>query len=278
MVAKVRNHFLVIITDLDGTLLDQRTYSYEPSLPAVVRLRELNYPLVLCSSKTAAEIIALQGELGLKDPFICESGGAIYLPQNCFPEPIAAMRPRRRFDVIEFGKRIFYLRQALQETAKDCGATVQSFGTMTFQEIMLRTGLTLDQAIHARQREYDEPFFIDAGDEARFLTALQEQGLTITKGDRFYHLTAGHDKGGAVRVLLGHYRRHYPSLRAIGLGNSANDLALLREADIAVLVRNPDGQWDAEVTTHLPNVQRTDGIGPVGWREAIENLLDSSGL
>ncbi len=275
MVAQVRDPFFVVITDLDGTLLDQRTYSYEPSMPAIARLRELNYPLVVCSSKTAAEIIELQGKLGIKDPFICESGGAIYLPQNYFAEPIAATRPRQRFDVIEFGKRIFYLRQALQETAKNCGATVQSFGTMTFQEIMFRTGLTLDQAIHARQREYDEPFFIDAGDEQTFLTALREQGLTITQGDRFYHVTAGPDKGEAVGVLLAHYRRHYPSLRAIGLGNSANDLSLLRESDIAVLVRNPDGCWDTEVTTHLPSVQCTDGIGPVGWREAIDKILNA---
>lgn len=274
MPAELKDKTVVVITDLDGTLLDQRTYSYESSLAAVARLRAQEIPLVLCSSKTAAEIIPLQRELGLKDPFICESGGAIYLPQNYFSLPIAAMHSRGLFDVIEFGKRIFYLRQALQETAQVCGATVRSFGTMTFQEIMFRTGLTLDQAICARQREYDEPFFIDSEDEGTLLTALRASGLTVTKGDRFYHLTAGHDKGEAVKVLLDLYRRQYPSLLAVGLGNSANDLPLLQRTDIAVLVRNPDGGWDAEVTTHLPSAKRTDGIGPDGWREAIDNLLD----
>lgn len=274
MLAELKEKSLVVITDLDGTMLDQRTYSYEQSLPAIEKLREAGIPLILCSSKTAAEIIPLQRELKLKQPFICESGGAIYLPQKYFRFPIADLKPRRLVDVIEFGNRILYLRQALQEVAHACGATVRSFGTMTFQEIMFRTGLTLDQAIQARQREYDEPFFIDAGNEETLQAALRARRLTVTKGDRFYHLTGGHDKGNAVKVLLDHYRRLYPSLLAIGLGNSANDLPLLRQTDIAVLVRNPDGSWDAEVITHLPSVKRTDGIGPDGWREAIDNLLD----
>ena len=274
MPAELKEKFLVVITDLDGTLLDQQTYSYESSLAAVARLRAQEIPLVLCSSKTAAEIIPLQRELGLKDPFICESGGAIYLPRSYFPFRIAAMKPRRLLDVIEFGKNIFYLRQALQETAQGCGVAVKSFGRMTFQEIISHTGLTLDQAIYARQREYDEPFFIDSGDEEALLAALRGSGLTVTKGDRFYHLTAGHDKGEAVKVLLDHYRHQYQSLLAVGLGNSANDLSLLQQMDIAVLVRNPDGGWDAEVTTHLPSVKRTNGIGAKGWHEAIDNLLE----
>lgn len=274
MPAELKEKSLVVITDLDGTMLDQRTYGYEQSLAAIEKLRKAAIPLVLCSSKTAAEIIPLQRELEIKQPFICESGGAIYMPRNYFPFEIAALKPRRLLDVIEFGKRIFHLRQALQETAQACGATVKSFGTMTFQEIIFRTGLTLDQAIQARQREYDEPFFIDAGDEQALVAALRAHGLTVTKGDRFFHLTAGHDKGDAVKTLLGHYRRQYPSLVSIGLGNSANDVPLLRQTDIAVIVRNPDGSWDAETTAQLPAVRRADGIGPAGWREAIDRLLE----
>jgi mannosyl-3-phosphoglycerate phosphatase len=147
---------------------------------------------------------------------------------------------------------------------------------MTFQAIMSRTGLTLEQAIQARQREYDEPFFIDTGDGNTLLTALRANGLTVTRGDRFFHVTGGHDKGGAVKTLLGYYRRQHPSLFVLGLGNSANDLSLMRETDMPVLVRNLDGSWDAEVTTRLPTVKRTDGIGPAGWREAIDSLLDPS--
>jgi len=274
MTVKLEGKVLVVITDVDGTLLDQQTYHFESSLPAVARLRELKFPLVLCSSKTAAEILSLQRELQLKEPFICESGGAIYLPHGYFPFPIAALKSQRHMNVIEFGKRIFYLRQALHDTAQRCGATVTCFGTMSFREIMLRTRLSLDQAIQARQREYDEPFLIESGDGAKLCAELQAQGLTITKGDRFYHLTGGHDKGHAVKELLALYRRQYPSLVAVGVGNSANDLPLLRETDIPVTIRNPDGHWDTQVVESLPEVQRSEAIGPEGWREAIDNILN----
>lgn len=263
----------IFITDLDGTLLDQRTYRYELSLPAVQELREREIPLILCSSKTAAEMIRLRGELGLKDPFICENGGAIYLPSGYFHFPILGTKPKRTFEVIEFGTDVYRLRRALRQVSRGGHITVRSFGNMTFHEIMARTGLTMDQAVYARQREYDEPFLVDAGDEATLLAALQENGLTVIKGDRFHHLTGGHGKGEAVRKLLELYRRQCGSLSAIALGNSANDLAMLRETDRAVLVRNPDGTWDAELMKELPGALRTGAVGPRGWREAIEKIL-----
>jgi mannosyl-3-phosphoglycerate phosphatase family protein len=267
----------IVITDLDGTMLDQRTYSYEHSLPAIEKLQERQIPLILCSSKTAAEITRLWRELRLAHPFICENGGAIYLPRNYFPFPIAAVKPRSLFDVVEFGAAILDLRAALRQAACRCDVKVKSFGTMTLGEIIFRTGLTMDQAIYARQREYDEPFLIGAGAEESLLTALRERGFMITRGDRFYHLTAGHDKGEAVESLLNLYRRQYGSLVSVGLGNSANDLPMLRETGLAVLVRNPDSTWDAEITKHLANVERTDAIGPRGWREAIDAILDRFG-
>ncbi|MBI1997908.1 MAG: HAD-IIB family hydrolase [Deltaproteobacteria bacterium] len=273
MQSQVNKKKIVVITDLDGTLLDQNTYSYELSLPAVERLRARGVPLVFCSSKTQSEILLLWRALRLKDPFICENGGAIYFPRRYFEFPVAGLKPKRLFDVIEFGKDVAHLREALQQAARSGGFTVKSFGAMTFHEIMFRTGLTMDQAVYARQREYDEPFFIESGDAEKLMAALREKGLAITKGDRFYHLTGGHGKGEAVKKLLDLYRRQCGCLVSVGLGNSANDLAMLCETDIAVLIRNPDRSWDSEVIKHLPNVERTDSIGPQGWREVIDKIL-----
>jgi mannosyl-3-phosphoglycerate phosphatase len=71
---------LLVVTDLDGTLLDEQSYRYDASLPAVRALQALKIPLVLCSSKTKSEMEFLWRELGLSDPFICENGGAIWFP------------------------------------------------------------------------------------------------------------------------------------------------------------------------------------------------------
>ena len=46
----------IIFTDLDGTLLDHRTYTYEPALEALSVIKSHQIPLILTSSKTKAEI------------------------------------------------------------------------------------------------------------------------------------------------------------------------------------------------------------------------------
>ena len=91
-----------------------------------------------------------------------------------------------------------------------------------------------------------------------------------------YHLTAGHTKGDAVARMLQLHRQQYGATIAIGLGNSANDWPMLHEVERPVLVKNPDGCWDATVVERIPNILCTDGIGPAGWTEAIEKVLDET--
>ena len=56
---------LLIFTDLDGTLLDIHTYDWQPAAAWLERLQDKQVPVILCSSKTAAEMLDIQQELGL---------------------------------------------------------------------------------------------------------------------------------------------------------------------------------------------------------------------
>ena len=47
---------LMVFTNLDGSLLDSVTYSWEPARPALDLLRALAVPIVLVSSKTRMEL------------------------------------------------------------------------------------------------------------------------------------------------------------------------------------------------------------------------------
>jgi mannosyl-3-phosphoglycerate phosphatase len=260
------------LTDIDGTLLDRQSYSYEASLPAIRRLLRLKVPLVLCSSKTHAEVRPLWDELGLRDPFIVENGGAILLPPNYFPFA-AGVATREGWTVSELGKDVAFLRQALRNAERDCGARVRSFGTMTATEIAAVTGLTLEQSRRAIQRAYDEPFLVDDENFGCVTRHLKQNGLAVVKGDRFYHVCADADKGKAVSILLDLYRRITPDLQSIGLGNSANDLSLLAAVDYPVLVRNFDGSWDVQVENQIPDILKSTEIGPHGWNEMLDKIL-----
>jgi mannosyl-3-phosphoglycerate phosphatase len=105
------------------------------------------------------------------------------------------------------------------------------------------------------------------------LSALEEKGLRVTRGDRFFHLTANHNKGIAVKILLNLYREADPAVLSVGLGNSANDVPLLKEMDHAVVIRNPDGSWDPQAVTEIPWAQKSQGIGPEGWNESVLKVL-----
>ena len=80
----------IIITDLDGTLLDAATYSCAPALPALQMIQSRNIPLILCSSKTRSEIEVLRRKLGNNHPFVTENGGGVFIPREYFPEPFDA--------------------------------------------------------------------------------------------------------------------------------------------------------------------------------------------
>lgn len=71
---------IIIFTDLDGTLLDRQTYSWDAARPALGLIKERSIPLALCSSKTRAEIEVIRKELDNPDPFICENGGGNLYP------------------------------------------------------------------------------------------------------------------------------------------------------------------------------------------------------
>ena len=59
-----KDYHLLVFTDLDGTLLDHETYSFELALPAIDVLKEKNIPLIFCTSKTRAEIERIVSGIG----------------------------------------------------------------------------------------------------------------------------------------------------------------------------------------------------------------------
>ena len=50
----------LVVTDLDGTLLDHHTYSFDAAKSALEQLEERGIPVIINSSKTAREIEQLQ--------------------------------------------------------------------------------------------------------------------------------------------------------------------------------------------------------------------------
>ena len=73
----LNNSKLWIVTDLDGTLMDEN-YDISPAKKTLNILSKMAIPVIPCTSKTASEVRYFRDENGLSDPFIVENGAAIY--------------------------------------------------------------------------------------------------------------------------------------------------------------------------------------------------------
>lgn len=244
---------LLIFTDLDGTLLDHETYDVAPARPMLARLAAMGTPVILASSKTAAEIAVWQDRLGLTQwPAIVENGAA---------------SAEDGFDDSAYRR----LRAALNAI----GAPFRGFGGMTSAEVAGLTGLSPEAAVFARRRAASEPGLWQGTEAglAGFLAALQERGIQARRGGRFLTLSWGGNKAARMKELVA---RWHPEV-TVALGDAPNDAEMLAAADLAVVVRNGHGPGVAP----LPDetwVIRTTAQGPEGWRDGMEAVLDRLGL
>ncbi|MEE8218823.1 MAG: HAD-IIB family hydrolase [Vicinamibacteria bacterium] len=271
----------LVVTDLDGTLLDEDTYDLAPARPGLDALRERRLSLVLCSSKTRAEMEPLAQELGLDAPLIVENGGAIVLRARMLPFlPPGGRRDGDRL-VVPLGTARSALVAALDEVAEEAGVAVRSFAVMTPGEVAERTGLGREAAARALKREWDEPFVVDPeggdGTTARLEEAARRRGLRVTRGGRFHHLTGTSDKGLAVRMVL-QLLPHDSHGRTVGLGDAANDLPMLEAVDRPIVMPRKDGTVDAALAAALPGAERAPEPGPAGWSAAILGILGGEPL
>jgi mannosyl-3-phosphoglycerate phosphatase len=257
---------LLVVTDLDGTLLDEHTYDPAAAAGALCALEAARVPLVLASSKTRAEMEALVAALPGAPPLalIVENGGAVLrLDGRGGPALTVLGAPHEE------------LVRALDAISREAGVRLARCSSMALEELVRLTGLGEADARRAQQREYDEPFLMDeAGDVARVAAAASRRGLRLSRGGRFLHLTGATDKGRAFHVLRGLLAAEGRTYHAVGLGDAPNDLPLLEAVDEPILVPRPDGRVDERLRQAFPGAARAEAPGPAGWNGAVLRLLE----
>ncbi len=171
---------VVIFTDLDGTLLDQR-YDYESAAYMLNALRTRGIYSIPATSKTAAELIHWQDSLTFKPPMIIENGAGVVWPEGALSE---------EDDVdpdFKTGKNYAQLCNILAQLRIEFGFDFRSFDDMTPCEISQATGLDRHAASLAKQRTASVPLsWAGAPAQLNDLRAqLEHRGLTLVRGGRF---------------------------------------------------------------------------------------------
>jgi mannosyl-3-phosphoglycerate phosphatase len=270
---------LVIFTDLDGTLLDRNTYSFEPAQPALDLIRQKDIPLVLSSSKTRAEIEFFRKKLENGHPFISENGGAIFVPKDYFSFQFPFDRETDWFFVLELGISYPQIIEALDFIKKETGILIKGFSDLTETEISSLCGMDLKKAELAKKREYDEPFIMEGGEKEIEIVRrkIEEKGMSYAWGGRFHHILGKNDKGKAVKILKGLYVNQFFSIFTVGIGDSLNDLPMLSGMDRPVFLKGEDCV-SPEALSPIQNYTIIHGTGPQAWNDVILNIVKPASL
>jgi mannosyl-3-phosphoglycerate phosphatase family protein len=291
-----------VFTDIDGTLVDINTAEYGKETDKLIRLiKERNIPLILTSAKTRLEQNKIREDLGLSDPFIVENGGAIVIPKGYFPDyalrdikyPLRETQETKNgaIDVnheivVELGKPADYIRAKLSDIRKKYSINFRGVADISVEKLSNLALISREQAKRMAQRNYGETILqIQSEDIARFIKYVQEDGMKVIHGGRFFDVTVGTDKGIAVGILKKLFKdKFHNNVTFFGIGDSTNDIPMLNLMDIPILVQRQDSSWVDDGEIKMKNAVdsnrissnkliKVEGIGPNGWENALHKII-----
>jgi mannosyl-3-phosphoglycerate phosphatase len=255
---------IVVFSDVDSVRCDTDADSFASAANTLGRFGPDEVPLVLCSSRTRAEIEEVQQELEIRHPFVCESGNAAFIPAGYFDFEVPDARDRAGYQAVEFGWPYEEVVQTLGRTAERLRIEIIGFNDMSVEEVARECHMGLLQARLAKLREYGERFRVIDHSETtrgRLFKALKAARLRCVGGERYDHVGAAVDNGAGVNLLCSLYQRAYGGVLTVGLAGPAADDLVLRVVNRRV-VAFEDRQAKGEVDC-------------VGWAEAIVDSVQA---
>ena len=259
----IKKSFTWIVTDVDGTLMDH-SYDLTPAKETIKWLNKLNIPIILCTSKTASEVEIIRKELNIYDPYIVENGAAIHGEDDT----------GQKWEII-LGEDYFSLKQILDQLSEEVGFYLKPLNELNDTEANKLTGLSGDSLTLMRDRHWSMPFLNPPKDIEKNLNNLcKKYRVNIYKGNRMSHLLSiNSNKGKAINKLINQSKNS--EVKIIGLGDSPNDLPLLKKSNYKVVIPGINGPnktlIDELKSENFILANKPNGFG---WSEEIIKLIN----
>ena len=254
----IENPLIWIVSDVDGTLMDH-SYDLTPAKETINWLKALGIPVVLCTSKTAAEVKVIRNDLDLKDPYIVENGGAIYGEYSNGEE----------WEII-LGDSYELLEKVLNSFSQNVNYYLRPLNDLSDDEATNLTGLSGNSLSLMRDRHWSMPFLNPPEYlEMELKNLCEKYEVDIFRGNRMSHLLSKNsNKGKAIKKLIDKYKNL--DIKIIGLGDSPNDLPLLLNSNYKIVISGVEGP-NKKLLHELKGNQFEVSEKPhgFGWREEV---------
>ncbi len=266
---------LLIFTDMDGSLLNHDDYTFEAAKPLLKQLKNEEIPVIPNTSKTLAELEKIRQDLDNSDPFIIENGAAVYIPVNYFTNIPDDCIIDGDYWVKSFASERRHWQQLISQLDAKFRPYYQTFSEAKAEGIAALTGLNIEDAKLASQRQFNEPMAWHGPETLKqeCIKALSQSGAHILEGGRFLHVSGDCDKAQAMQWLSKQFERNNntPS-KTIAIGDSGNDIAMLEAADFSICVKSPKASYP--VLQRKNNIYYTEHIAPTGWTEGLSLAIN----
>ena len=259
----IENSTLWIVSDVDGTLMDH-SYDLTPAKETIKLLQELSIPIILCTSKTAAEVKVIRKELNITDPYIVENGGAIYV------DTLTKVNGE-----IILGEKHEILENILNNISKEINYDLQPLNNISDQEATELTGLEGHSLELMRDRHWSMAFLNPPETKEEDINICCKRfNVEIFRGNRMSHMLSINSNKGKAIVALKKYSKN-PNIKIIGLGDSPNDLPLLLKSDYKIVIPSPSGP-NFKLLDKLSDCKFTLASEPngYGWKSEINKLIN----
>jgi mannosyl-3-phosphoglycerate phosphatase len=266
---------IVVFSDVDGVLQNPREPLIRKAASALDLLTRYRIWIVICSGMTRAEIELIQQDLGLRHPFIAESGGAAFIPRGYFGPDLPDALDDGKYVRINVAEPYTHVVETLHDVAAGVGVEIVGFNDMSDEDVARERGLPLSRARAAKMREYSEPIRLStstADGRNRLIAALDVAQLTCRNRGRFDHVGTVTNCTVCVNQLRDRYEDAFGPVVTVGLVDAFADDHLLPLVDYKVMLHADESLPGAidlcgwvhviRATAQEVRQQELDGVSP----------------
>lgn len=276
IVSRAANGTRIIFSDVDGTLLSESGRA--PSNWGDIRESLSGALIVLTSSRTVEELLAVQRFLGVRGPVIAENGAILVLADEWIDRHQAGTvieldgKPLR---LVHLGAPVAEFRQLVELAAREHGVVIETEREVFSAHLHHPSASRRTIARRALARTHSLLLRVKGPDVAirgDFLAALGAARLTVTYSGRWYVVQANSNKGLGVRAFTSLAGTVVDGpLQIVGVGDRENDVSLLTAATRRFVMRLANGEVDPTLAaTAGATILSTPGVD--GWTEIAADL------